>query len=268
MRILHLITSCLFLLSCSASRNAGTAPEAPGKSKTWSLIFQDEFNATGSFDSTKWVYCERQTPAWNRYITKSPDYAYLHSGNLVLRMDNKVIPGDDVPYHSGGIKTLGKFSFTYGKVEVRARFNGGRGSWPAIWMMPEKATYGGWPNSGEIDIMEHVNNENVVHQTIHNASVTNASGGSTATKSSPYNTGDYNNYGIVWTPDEVQFYVNSQHRYTYHKPANATSKEWPFNQPFYLILNQSGGAGWPGPITDTDLPFTMQVDWVRVYKEK
>lgn len=268
MRVFGWFAVLLFLVSCSASRKALTVPDKSETSTTWKLIFEDEFNTTGSFDSSKWAYCQRQQPAWNRYITQSPDYAFLDGSNLVLRMDNKVIPGDDVPYHSGGIQTKGKFSFTYGKVEVRARFNGGRGSWPAIWMMPEKAAYGGWPRSGEIDIMEHVNNEAVVHQTIHNAAVTNASGGSTASKSSSYQPGDYNLYGMVWTEDKIEFYVNNVHTYTYPKPANATSREWPFDQPFYLILNQSGGAGWPGPVTDADLPFTMHVDWVKVYREE
>lgn len=231
------------------------------------MIFQDEFNASGSFDTTKWSYCKRMHPAWAKYLTPSPDYAFLDGGNLVVRMDNKKFAGDNVPYHSGGIQTKGKFHFLYGKIEVRAKFSGGRGSWPAIWMMPEKDTYGGWPASGEIDIMEHVNNESIMHQTIHNAAVTNASGGSTATKSSPFKAGDYNVYGIEWAPDKIEFYVNDSLTYTYAKPLNSTFREWPFDQPFYIILNQSGGEGWPGPITDADLPFQMHVDWVRVYQK-
>lgn len=268
MKSIHFIVCMFLFLSCSNSGNTRPAPDTGSRPKTWQLIFQDEFNTSGNFDTSKWIFCERQTAAWTKYLTPNSDYASLKGGNLVLLMDNKTITGDNVPYHSGGIKTQTKFSFLYGKVEVRAKFKMGRGSWPAIWMMPENSTYGGWPGSGEIDIMEHVNNESVVHQTIHNASVTNASGGSTATKSAPYNTSDYNIYGIIWTPDEIQFYVNNQHRYTYKKAENATSKEWPFDKPFHLILNQSGGAGWPGPITDVDLPFTMEVDWVKVYQEK
>ncbi|HEX5153038.1 MAG TPA: glycoside hydrolase family 16 protein [Parafilimonas sp.] len=237
-------------------------------SKNWQLVFQDEFNATGSFDTATWSYCKRIQPAWGRYLTQSPDYVFCEDGNLVLKMDNKKIAGDDVPYHSAGIETLGKCSFKYGKVEVRAKFTGGRGSWPAIWMMPEKDVYGGWPNSGEIDIMEHVNNEEVIHHTIHNAAVTGAEGGSTAIKSTAYNADGYNLYGITWTSDKIEFYTNNTLIYAYHKAVNATSRDWPFDQPFYLILNQSGGAGWPGAINDAGLPFTMQVDWVKVYKEK
>jgi beta-glucanase (GH16 family) len=235
------------------------------KPKVWTLVFEDNFNATGNFDNSKWSYCTRDTPSWAKYLTSTSDYASLDGSNLKLRMDNAVIPTDLVPYHSGGIETNGKFNFLYGKVEVRAKFTQGQGSWPAIWMMPATpVAYGGWPNSGEMDIMEHVNNESVIHQTIHNGAVTNANGGSSATNSSSYNAADFNIYGIIWTVDKIEFYVNGVLQYTYSKPANATSTQWPFDKPFYLILNQSGGAGWPGPITDSNLPFQMQVDWVRI----
>jgi beta-glucanase (GH16 family) len=235
------------------------------KPKVWTLVFEDNFNATGNFDNSKWSYCTRDTPSWAKYLTSTSDYASLDGSNLKLRMDNAIIPTDLVPYHSGGIETNGKFNFLYGKVEVRAKFTQGQGSWPAIWMMPATpVAYGGWPNSGEMDIMEHVNNESVIHQTIHNGAVTNANGGSSATNSSSYNAADFNIYGIIWTVDKIEFYVNGVLQYTYSKPANATSTQWPFDKPFYLILNQSGGAGWPGPITDSNLPFQMQVDWVRI----
>ena len=267
MRILYLATAGIFLFSfCTVQRHVPVS-ETKGGAPTWKLVFEDEFNRAGSFDSSKWSFCQRGNPAWAKYLTASSDYVSLDGSNLVLRMDDKQVPGDAVPYHSGGIKTQGKFSFRYGKVEVRARFNRGKGSWPAIWMMPENDTYGGWPNSGEIDIMEHVNNEVVMHQTIHNAAVTNASGGSTASKSTAYNSDDYNVYGMIWTKDKIEFYVNNTLNYTYPKAENATNKDWPFDQPFYLILNQSGGAGWPGPISNADLPFSMSVDWVRVYQE-
>lgn len=250
-------------------KKLGAVNNAAATPLTWRMVFSDEFNSSGSFDATKWMYAPRQTSAWNKYLTSSPNYVYQDGANLVLKMDDAVIAGDNVPYHSGGIQSSTKFSVRYGKVEVRAKFKKGQGSWPAIWMMPElPVAYGGWPNSGEIDIMEHVNNENVIHNTIHNGAVTNASGGSTATRATAYNTTDYNLYGIIWSPSSIEFYVNNVLQYTYTKQAGATSAQWPFDKPFYLILNQSGGAGWPGPITNADLPFDMQVDWVRVYKQE
>lgn len=240
-----------------------------GSTGTYQLVWSDEFNGTGSFDTTKWAFAPRQTSAWNKYLTSLPAYASQDGGgNLVLKMDNATIPGDPVPYHSGGIQSLGKFSITYGKIEVRAKFSQGQGSWPAIWMMPVPATAhpGGWPTCGELDIMEHVNNTSVVNGTVHNSTVDNANGASTATYSAPYNTTDYNIYTLVWTPTSITFYINNVPQYTYSKVSSAGWQQYPYDVPFYIILNQSGGAGWPGAITNTDLPFTMQVDYVHVYQ--
>lgn len=258
----------LFCTSCSSIHNIHTT-SLHATTKDWNLIFEDNFNKSGSFNSKKWSYAPRANPAWARFLTEGKDYVSQKNGNLVLRMDNKFIVNDSIPFHSGGIQTAGKFSFLYGKVEVRAKFTQGKGSWPAIWMMPEQPhAYGGWPNSGEIDIMEHVNNEVNIHQTIHNAAETNEKGGSSSTKSTKYIKNEFNIYGIIWDPQKIEFYVNNQLTYTYHKKDNATSKEWPFDKPFYLILNQSGGAGWPGKIDEKDLPFEMQVDYVKVYQKK
>jgi beta-glucanase (GH16 family) len=282
MKKINLLCSGLLLLfACSKSeqevehalpvpdQELAVANVAAANTPVWRMVFSDEFNSTGAFDSSKWMYCVRQTSAWNKYLTASADYVNQDGSNLVLRMDNAVIAGDNVPYHSGGVQSSTKFSLRYGKVEVRAKFKRGQGSWPAIWMMPEvPVAYGGWPNSGEIDIMEHVNYATVVHNTIHNSAVTNAAGSSTATRAAAYNVDEFNTYGIIWTPTAIQFYVNNVLQYTYSKQAGATPAEWPFDKPFYLILNQSGGAGWPGPITNADLPFDMQVDWVRIYKQE
>lgn len=234
----------------------------------YQLIWSDEFNSAGSFDTARWGYAPRGTVAWNKYLTSSDNYVSQDGSNLLLRMDNATIAGDAVPYHSGGVRSMGKFSIAYGKVEVRAKFTQGQGSWPAIWMMPVPATAHstGWPACGEIDIMEHVNNEANIHQTIHNSTVTNANGVSTATHASAYNTTAFNTYSIEWDPSAVKFYVNGALQYTYSKVSSAGWQQYPFDVPFYLILNQAGGAGWPGAITDSNLPFSMQVDYVRVYK--
>lgn len=235
--------------------------------KKWKLIFEDSFNNDGEFDKSKWSYSPRWHPAWAKFLTEGKDYVNQENGMLVLRMDNKVIKDDPIQYHSGGIQTAQKFSFKYGKVEVRAKFNHGKGSWPAIWMMPEQPhLYGDWPNSGEIDIMEHVNNELMVHQTVHTKSETNADGASRSTHQSPYKINDFNIYGIIWDSSKIEFYLNGELQYTYNKVDQGTSIQWPFDVPFYIILNQSGGAGWPGKIDDKDLPFEMKIDYVKVYQ--
>lgn len=255
--ILTFIATCSFFVSFAQ------------KQANYKLIWSDEFRGHGIFDQSKWQYCERGKVAWNKFMTALPSYASLKGGKLLLRMDNSVIANDPIAYHAGGIQSSGKFSVTYGKIEVRAKFTGGKGSWPAIWMMPEPsgALGSGWPEGGEIDIMEHVNNDSVIYQTIHNSIVTDTNGGSTASSPSPYNKRGFNIYSIEWESTSIKFFVNNQLQYTYRRNADGGIKQWPFDVPFYMILNQAGGAGWPGAINNEHLPFSMQVDYVRVYKK-
>lgn len=257
----------LFLIFCNPSFSQTINSKGENN---WTLVFEDDFNTNGSFDTTKWSYAVRSNAAWAKFLIQGSDYVNQSNGNLILRMDDKQVVDDSVPYHSGGIQTARKFSFTYGKVEVRAKFNNGKGSWPAIWMMPESSNeYGAWPKSGEIDIMEHLNYEGVIHQTVHTAAGTNAKGASSNTHQASYNVDDYNVYAIIWTRENIQFLVNDSVTYTYSKAENATFEQWPFDKPFYMILNQSGGVGWPGAIENkNELPFEMQVDYVKVYQWK
>lgn len=261
-----LVLASFALKSCGNINLISKSKDQVKDSSSFTLIWSDEFDKSGSFDSSKWSYAKRGHVAWNKFITQDEAYVYQKNGNLVLRMDNRKIPGDTMAYHSGGIQSSTKFNLKYGKVEVKAKFTQGKGSWPAIWMMPEpKYAKGTWPDCGEIDIMEHVNNEPVIHQTLHNAAHTAKSGVSTATKSSVYNVNNFNVYSIIWTPSKIQFYLNSDLKYTFTKKQEWGNNEWPYDVPFYIILNQAGGAGWPGKLNEADLPFQMEVDYVRVY---
>jgi beta-glucanase (GH16 family) len=128
----------------------------------------------------------------------------------------------------------------------------------------------GWPSCGEIDIMEQVSYETDAHQTVH-THYANDLGKIDPLRSitKPFNAGQFNTYGINWTPEMVQFTINGQVTFSYpnmHLSNEAAMKQWPFNKPFYLILNFAlGGQGtWPGTITDSELPANMEVDWVRV----
>ncbi|WP_126246184.1 family 16 glycosylhydrolase [Chitinophaga rhizosphaerae] len=240
---------------------SNVAAQSVAANPNYQLIWADEFNATGSFDNNSWSYCPRNGASWGTYLTSTPDYAYLDGQNLVVKMDNAVIPGDNVPYHSGGIQSMNKVNFRYGKLEVRAKMKEGQGSWPAIWLMPEPAfQYAGWPGCGEIDLMEHVNFANSVKHRTHRLN------GNLPNVSSQYVKNDYNLYTLEWTPDDVKMFVNGAHRFTYSRVAGGGWQQWPFDVPFYIILNQSGGVGWPGPITNSHLPFYMYVDYVRLYK--
>lgn len=233
-----------------------------------SLLFEDDFNQqNGLPDTSKWTLCPKDSPDWARYLSESYDQAYVENGNLVLVAEK--VNGE---YKTGGVQTLGKFDFQYGTVEVRARFTKtAKGGWPAIWMMPSVPKYaGGWPECGEIDIMEQLNNDLIVHHTIH-SHYKNTLNLYIPIPSmvSLYRREQYNTYAVKWTPDYIAFWVNGVQRLKYPnwKLFNeAKMKQWPFDAPFYIILNYAlGGEGtWPGAIKDDELPAKMEIDWIRV----
>ncbi len=234
----------------------------------WNMIFEDEFTAQ-TFDTRYWSYCSRANPDWAKYLTSSAATVNTTDGLLKLRLiKNNNTAADNVPFLSGGIQTRKKFNFKYGKIEVRARFSNGQGSWPAIWMMPEDAG-AGWPACGEIDIMEHVNTEDRIHQTIH-SDYANSQGQNirnpAPTQTTSFDKNAYNVYGVEWHPDRLDFTLNGQLTFTYPRINTTKTGQWPFDKPFYIILNMAGGGSWTGAINESLLPFEMQVDWVRVYE--
>ena len=231
------------------------------------VIFEDNFDQSGTIpDTTKWSLCPVGTSAWNRYMSSSYDQAYLSDGKLVLV--GELVDG---VYKAGGVETVGKVDFKYGKVEVNARFTKtAQGGWAAIWMMPTSPIYSGWPSCGEIDIMEQLNHDGYIYQTIHSY-YKNTLGITTPTPTTTasINVGEFNTYAVDWTQDALTFSVNGTTTFSYpnlYLSDESTQKQWPFDAPFHIILNQAlGGSGtWPGAITDSQLPAMMEVDWVRV----
>lgn len=230
----------------------------------WSMVWNDEFEQDGAPDASKWIYVEAGKSDWNRFCVTEETTVAIESGKLCLRG----VCADSI-YKTGGVRSTGKFAFQYGKIEVRAKFEHAKGAWPAIWMMPEEAIYGGWPRSGEIDIMEHLNNDSIVYQTVHSEYVdmlqnkTNPPHHGT----SSFVVGDFNVYGLEWYPDRLDFYINGLKTFSYPRVENAGSAQWPFDRAFHIILNMGVGGNWVGRVIDEELPVEMQVDWVRVYKK-
>ncbi len=235
----------------------------------WNLVFEDEFEGT-ALNTDNWSYCKRGTPDWNKYLLSSSQTVAVENGVLKVRaIKNTSTATDPVPYHTGGIESRGKYNFRYGKAEIKAKFNNGQGSWPAIWMMPENNS-AGWPAGGEIDIMEHLNADNLIYQTVHSA-YTYTSGyknNPPSSKTTPINKDDWNVYGLEWYPDRIDFTLNGNITHTYPRVITSVSGQWPFDKEFYFILNMAAGGSWGGPVTESHLPFEMQVDWVRVYTPK
>ena len=231
------------------------------------VIFEDDFEQEGSIpDPEKWVLCTAGNSPWDKYMSGSYDQAYVEDGKLVLKAERI-----DGQYKAGGIQSMNKAWFKHARIEVKARFTKtAQGSWPAIWLMPQHPIYQGWPDCGEVDIMEYLNHDEIVYQTVHSnytydLKITDPSN----TVSPTFNIGAFNTYGVDLTEEYVIFHVNGVETLRYpnlHLENEAEMMQWPFDADFYLILNVAlGGEGtWPGVITDSELPACMEVDWVRV----
>lgn len=241
-------------------------------------VWADEFDYTGPPDSGKWAYdlgngCP-QLCGWGnnelQHYTNLPANVRVANGNLIIEARHH--PDSAASYTSARLVTRGKAQWKYGRIEVRARLPRGRGTWPAIWMLPADWTYGGWPASGEIDIMEHVGfDEDVVHGTLHSEAFnhlkkTQREG---IIRVEGTTTG-FHVYGIEWLPDRITFLVDNKPYYTVNKSPADTWREWPFDQPFYLILNLAVGGFWGGMqgVDDSIWPQRMEIDYVRVYEFK
>jgi beta-glucanase (GH16 family) len=232
--------------------------------REWKLVFEDDFNTNGNIDATKWTLQTKGSPDWNKYMNPSNDMAFVQGGSLILKA-RKTANG----YETSGINSSDKFNFKYGKVEVRAKLSSGQGTWPAIWMMPQTSVYGGWPKSGEIDIMEHLSNDANIYQVIHSHYVDNLGikNNPTNVATPGFNVGAFNTFGIEWFPDRIDYYLNDKLTFSYPKKAGLSPDQlqWPFDQSFYLILNQALGGSWVGRIDDAILPVQTEVDYVKVY---
>lgn len=258
----------IVLTSCSARKDIKERQE----SSPYQLVFEDQFNGD-AYNSNYWTSFPEQvgTAPWNRFVVDDPDLAEVKNGNLHVRARWNE---DEQRPETGAIQTKDKFSFKYGKIEVRAKFNrAGQGGWPAIWLMPQNDIYPGWPNGGEIDIMERLNTDDFVHQVVHQSDgdAEHISFGETPS----INPSEYNTYGIIKTPNRIEFYVNDQLTMV-HEPKDDFAPRWPFETDYYIILNHAsadkGKAGvnfWPGLVDSTDgFPYEMAVDYVKVWELK
>jgi beta-glucanase (GH16 family) len=231
----------------------------------WRLVWNDEFTGR-SIDSAKWKACERGRSDWNDTMSPDPKCFALKNGVLELRgFANPDRKKDPVEYLTGGLTSQGKFDFTYGKVVIRARFKSATGAWPALWMLGAK---GRWPHNGEIDLMEHLNHDDKVYQTVHSHWANEVDVKKTVPKgaTAKIRRDEFNEYGVEWDADKLVFTVNGAPTFTYPRVPEKGPEQWPFNEPFYFILSMQIGGKWVGKVDPGDYPAWMAVDWVRVYQ--
>jgi len=246
----------------------------------WEQVWSDEFDGD-NLDLSKWNIL-RWRPGWvnneQQAYTDRDTNVFLQDGNLVIQglIEPNYYDTDHTGneytanYTSGRINTDDKFSWTYGKFDIRAKLPSGRGSWPAIWMLGESITSIGWPDCGEIDIMEHVGfDDGNIHGSIHtkdfNHIMNTQRSGSIALPSA---TQSFHIYSLEWSPHYLRFLIDDSPFFFVYNDSNGNAAKWPFDSPHYMILNLAIGGDWGGiqGIESSSFPMRMLVDHVRVSK--
>ena len=254
--------------------------ETGGIPSGYHVVWSDEFDVAGLPDATKWSYdIERNSAGW--YNNELQYYANARAENSRVENDLLVITArkEDLSvaglsdwsgqkYSSARLMTRDKASWRYGFIEVRAKLPCGVGSWPAIWTLSTPPQTG-WPDDGEIDIMEHVGfDHGVVHGTVHTGAYNHVRGNQRgATTTIPDLCAEFHRYQLTWTATRITIGVDDRNYYQYSND-NSGNAEWPFESPQFLILNVAVGGDWGGQmgVNDSIFPIEMQIDYVRVYQ--
>lgn len=242
----------------------------------YKLVWNDEFNEGSELNSADWRH-EVQKSGWvnhelQNYVNGSADgkrVTEIADGRLYIHC----FKGSDGKVYSGRVYAHESEGWKYGIIEARIKLPKGKGTWPAFWMMPCNNDYGKnpWPHCGEIDIMEEVGvDANQVVSTIH-CSKYNNSGTAIESAKRLVDTAesDFHVYRLDWDKDRMIFSVDGKELLTYRNDGTGEDA-WPFNKPFYVILNLAWGGDWGGykGVDESALPATMEVDYVRVFQKK
>lgn len=253
--LIGLISLFCLLAACTPSQ-----PE-------WRLVWKENFDQINDFDPAVWSKIPRGTADWNNYMSDFDSLYEMRNGNLVLRgIQNLTQPQDTAPFLTGGVYTKGKMGFMDGRLEIKAKLNGATGAWPAFWLLPQE---GQWPMGGEIDIMERLNYDNIAYQTVHSHYTYDLGFKTTPPQGStgPIHPEAYNVYAVEMYADSLCFFINDQHTFTYPRIETDQEGQFPFHQPFYLLLDMQLGGSWVGAVDPTELPVEMSIDWVRFYQK-
>jgi beta-glucanase (GH16 family) len=266
----YLVTSVL--PGCTKKNNTDNFPDNPNTGKKV-LVWADEFDYNGLPNANKWSYdTAGNAGGWGnnelQFYTKARlSNVEVKNGYLTITARKEDYKG--FKYTSARLITKEKGDWLYGRMEIKAKLPDGRGMWPAIWMLPTDWAYGGWPKSGEIDIMENVGYDPfVIVASAHTESYNHVLGtqkGNRITINTCYS--DFHVYALEWEAKEYRVYVDDTLYFTF-KNEGTGYKVWPFDKRFHLLLNIAVGGNWGGQqgIDDSVFPRSMIVDYVRVYE--
>jgi beta-glucanase (GH16 family) len=272
-----------FLISgCKKVEEIGGC-QFPENMEVYQMVWSDEFDGD-AIDETKWSFdlgdgCDINPDGslcgWGNneleYYTDREENVFISDGKLVIKA-KKEIPFylGEYQYTSARLVTKNKGDWKYGRIDVRAKLPIGKGLWPAIWMLPTESVYGGWPRSGEIDIMEYVGDKpKEVFGTIHyghdywrfNSQKIALEEGTFAD--------DFHVFTVFWNEQCIQFQMDGKDVGVPNTRSTTLPTTFPFDQEFHILLNVAVGGNLPGnPDASTIFPQTMEVDYVRVYQEK
>ena len=275
--MMKLLPILILFITCQEPKSSEKQPAVNEWDKEgWALVWNDEFDGP-ALNLEKWSY-EIGGHGWGnnelQYYSDDDSTAFIQDGKLVIRAD--LVPqgtgsSDNLRYFSSArLRTSGKGDWRYGRIEVKAKLALGQGIWPAIWMLPTDWMYGGWPESGEIDIMEHVGYDpGRVHGSIHTGSynhkINTQRGGS---KLLDKISSKFYVYAIEWYEDRIDFLIDDSKYFSFQNDGKNDFNTWPFNQRFHLLINIAVGGDWPGsPDETTQFPTEMEVEYVRVYEK-
>lgn len=236
------------------------------------LIWADEFKKDGLPNPKNWDY-DTGDHGWGNNELQYYSKANLQNARIeqdVLVIEAHADSSQAKGYTSARLVTKGKSAWQYGYIEVKAKLPLGVGTWPAIWMLADENRYGGWPKNGEIDLMEHVGfDPGIVHGTVHTEAFNHGIGTQKGGQLLVDDVQQFHIYAIDWSKEKIDFFIDG-HRYFTFENTGKDYKEWPFDQPFHLLLNIAVGGNWGGQKgVDPDIwPQRMEVDYVRVYDKK
>ncbi len=269
-----LITAVLFGAVGCQSNDQPTQEVTPALADTeWELAWSDEFDYEGRLDPSKWGY-ERGFIRNDelQYYTDRPENVRVDGAHLIIeaRRDSAVIDGETREITSASVTTRGQQAWQYGKVEISAKLPNGLGTWPALWMLGENIDRVNWPLCGEIDIMENVGyNADTVFTTIHTEAYNHTRGTQKIDGTYlPTGNTEFHTYGIEWNAQQIDFLIDDARVFTVTKQAGDGAEEWPFDQPFFLLMNFAYGGAWGGVqgVDKSVLPQQYLIDYVRVYQ--